>query len=737
MDDQKFKSAFQNLTGYPPLRWQVRLFRDYFAKNELPAVVNLPTGLGKTMVMAIWLIAREVNKQLPRRLIYVVDRRTVIDQATDWACKLRANSTANGEATIAISTLRGQLADNREWSRDMSRPAIIIGTVDLVGSGLLFSGYRSSFKRRPLEAGLLGQDSLLVLDEAHLSKPFEKLIKSISRFQNGHGSPMKVVRMSATSGDSDGELVFRLDTDPNSRTYDLQPDPDPDTGDERNHIITRFNAKKSLSTTTTDKVIDQLATVAGELESSHPASRIVIFVKTPKQVDDVRKALIKKDNTREPRIAQLTGTMRGLERDTLVTQPDDPTQHARAVMQRFVNPENDPSLGECFLISTSAGEVGFDLNADHMVCDEAPLDSMIQRLGRVNRRGLGEAEVHLIRQSDPKPKTDFDKACIAAADLFETELREDVSPQAIANLRVKLSPHTLQLDILAVDDAAYAAHREGRISAVIRAANTPVPTTVELTDILLDAWSMTSITEKMPGRPDVAPWLRGISEEVAQTTIVWRAELDLLADSPDAEMALKPIFAKHRVRPHESLTTNSKHVLQFLKDVVKDRPELNERPVAIKFTRDIFVKSLADLIDNPGPLFASDPTLILPVNVGGLNEAGMLDSSAVSKTPSDNDPIPKRLDVADQPGYEQREDATPRLRLIVHRTDEGNWVPESIHADVAIPEWLGPSYSTSTKLFDALRKQRFRIRHVQPIELDNEGSPKRSLVLLSPVANKN
>ncbi len=83
----------------------------------------------------------------------------------------------------AISTLRGQLADNREWSRDPSRAAIIIGTVDLIGSALLFSGYRSSYKRRPLEAGLLGQDSLLVLDEAHLSKPFEKLLGSVEAFQ--------------------------------------------------------------------------------------------------------------------------------------------------------------------------------------------------------------------------------------------------------------------------------------------------------------------------------------------------------------------------------------------------------------------------------------------------------------------------------------------------------------------------------------------------------------------------
>src|SRR5579872_6068584 len=83
--DRKFPSYFQSLTGNPPLSWQGRLYHQHFALNNLPEVIDLPTGLGKTMVMAIWLIARATNPSFPRRLIYVVDRRTVVDQATDLA----------------------------------------------------------------------------------------------------------------------------------------------------------------------------------------------------------------------------------------------------------------------------------------------------------------------------------------------------------------------------------------------------------------------------------------------------------------------------------------------------------------------------------------------------------------------------------------------------------------------------------------------------------------------------
>jgi CRISPR-associated endonuclease/helicase Cas3 len=190
------------------------------------------------MVMAIWLIAWAENKKLPRRLVYVVDRRTVVDQATDLATKLRKNVAASlsGFGDLAISTLRGQLADNREWSRDPSRPAIIIGTVDLIGSALLFAGYRSSSKRRPLEAGMLGQDSLLVLDEAHLSKPFEKLLDGVGRFQSGHGQPTQVVRMSATSGNGSQSGVFGLEGDHRSRTDDFADDT----------VYERYTAAKTL-----------------------------------------------------------------------------------------------------------------------------------------------------------------------------------------------------------------------------------------------------------------------------------------------------------------------------------------------------------------------------------------------------------------------------------------------------------------------------------------------------------
>ena len=86
-----FNTAFKSLTGYSPFPWQQRLFDEWLSCGKLPSLMDIPTGLGKTAVMAIWLLARADGAQLPRRLVYVVDRRVVVDQATEFAESLRKN----------------------------------------------------------------------------------------------------------------------------------------------------------------------------------------------------------------------------------------------------------------------------------------------------------------------------------------------------------------------------------------------------------------------------------------------------------------------------------------------------------------------------------------------------------------------------------------------------------------------------------------------------------------------
>ena len=82
-----FDSVFKALAGNLPFPWQT-LFYQHLLAGKLPGRCDIPTGLGKTGVIAAWLAALGAaledpvtGKLVPRRLVYVVDRRAVVDQA--------------------------------------------------------------------------------------------------------------------------------------------------------------------------------------------------------------------------------------------------------------------------------------------------------------------------------------------------------------------------------------------------------------------------------------------------------------------------------------------------------------------------------------------------------------------------------------------------------------------------------------------------------------------------------
>ncbi len=90
----RFQELFKSLTGNDPFPWQTELGRR-FSDGDIPTGCNLPTGTGKTSVIPIWLIALGLQAQsgpviLPRRLVYAVNRRVIVDQATEEVTQIIA-----------------------------------------------------------------------------------------------------------------------------------------------------------------------------------------------------------------------------------------------------------------------------------------------------------------------------------------------------------------------------------------------------------------------------------------------------------------------------------------------------------------------------------------------------------------------------------------------------------------------------------------------------------------------
>jgi CRISPR-associated endonuclease/helicase Cas3 len=613
----RFESGFQSLTGYAPMKWQVRLFHQ-FVSNDLPDTCDIPTGLGKTSVIVIWLLAlaeqaRGGQVRLPRRLVYIVNRRTVVDQATtivegvrrrlmnpaalEWqphkatlnaiTATLR-NLCAFDGVPLAVSTLRGELADNEEWKADPARSAIIVGTIDMIGSKLLFSGYGDRPYNRAHHAGLIGQDTLIILDEAHLTPAFGDLLRDLANKQSGTDpKPIRVIELSATSRQSRGSAFV------------LQPE------DEQDKIVReRLAAVKvlRLQPVPDESAERKIVDISATYENS--GVRVLIYVRTPERAQKVAADLAKAfGKSASERIAILTGTIRGYERDQLVK--------ANPVYRAFVD---TAPLGTVYLVSTSAGEVGIDLDADHLICDLTTLDALIQRLGRVNRRG-GEgrhAKVDLVREPvSGEGLSDIDRARNNTMDLLETWAEEsgnalDVSPGNLRRLLVEAKRDVLQ------------------------AAFSPKPKAPLLTDILLDSWSLTSI-DNMPGRPEVESFLHGLPAEPPETFVAWRQEIALLQRSGIDEPPLREWFRACRIEARERLRDRSDRVRTALSALLKahrKRREDTDFAIVVLDERGAATwHQLSEIVTQEFKL--AFRTVVLPVEVCGLSCHGMLDATVV------------------------------------------------------------------------------------------------------------
>jgi CRISPR-associated endonuclease/helicase Cas3 len=611
-----FDDDFTLLTGSPPFPWQRALY-ERFVTGNFAEVCDLPTGLGKTSVIVLWLLALARNPKLPRRLVYVVNRRTVVDQSTVEAERLRTRLLALGarhlhdsldalaavpaEHPLVISTLRGEFADNGAWRRDPSRPAIIVGTVDMIGSRLLFSGYGCGFRSRPLHAGFLGQDALLVHDEAHLEPAFQSLLTAIAEEQHRSNEPrpLKVLALSAT----------------------VRTEPDFALGDEdlQNVIVTkRLNARKGLRLhLVNDRTVlaERIATKAAEL-----AGKVVVFLSSIEHAEKCAQTLSK---TRKGSVATLTGTMRGAERDELVNHP---------VFARFLpRPADGVRLqaGTVFLVATSAGEVGIDLSADHLVTDLPPFDALAQRLGRVNRYGEGDAEVHVYCEKLKSPPTGRPDAGDGDEEDERPGKRTDEYDHARYFTKALLEELPVRHD--GHRDASPSALRALARGARNR-ASTPQPEVQHVDGLLFDRWSYTSITAALPGRPPVAEWLHGRAEwEPPRTTIAWRREVAWLSKEHLGRDKLDDFLADYPLRSRETLSDVTSRVLKHLEKLAGHDTDGVQLAWLIRHDRPAEIVKLRELVEDYDPKknrTLDDATVVLAPEAGGLTERGLLDGAA-------------------------------------------------------------------------------------------------------------
>lgn len=400
-----FPAFIEEVFGRPPFTWQTDLVHQVLAEGRWPDVIDVPTGLGKTSMIDISLFVTACQSGVPepstlarRRIFFVVDRRIVVDEAKTHADLLarRINSAEKNSVTarvrsslaaltgrsartsvVSVTRMRGGATWAANWLDRPDQIAIVLGTVDQVGSRLFFRGYAVGDRRRPLDAAFTGIDSLILVDEAHLARPMiQSMEAAFARDSTSIDIPRAtVIQLSATSAAPSGH-VFALDADRHRHDAEAQR---------------RLNARKSLvlAETTKSKFVGMVSDCTEHLLRSQDATstaphwkRVLIVCNTVDRARAVHSELEarrqRKSAPLDAPLLLLTGRTRAIEREAIVDE---------AVALFGVGRERSESAGPAILVATQTIEVGANLDADALITESAPWDSVVQRLGRLNRIG--------------------------------------------------------------------------------------------------------------------------------------------------------------------------------------------------------------------------------------------------------------------------------------------------------------------------------------------------------------
>jgi len=379
-----FKKFFKELHGYEPFPWQSRL-ADLVLSSGWPKNISLPTASGKTACIDIHVFClacsaiEESVKRQPRRLWFVVDRRLVVDEANERASHIASkllhssngilkkvadalSSLSSSEIPLSVSKLRGGSVIDNEWSSSIDQPTILTSTVDQCGSRMLFRGYGVSQYSRPIHAAFAGVDSLILVDEAHLSEPFIQTAKRVSELTPNEYSN-SVIELSAT-GKTD-ELFTLGEDDQNHPILSKR------IKASKKSILQKIKVKKDDPQNYLI-LADKIATSA--LKLSKTASIVGCVCNSVKGA----RAVFEQLNQLGCEGVLLTGRCRSIERDELLKEHLEKFTAGKKV-ERLEKP--------FFVVATQCVEVGANLDFDALVTEIAPLDSLRQRFGRLNRLG--------------------------------------------------------------------------------------------------------------------------------------------------------------------------------------------------------------------------------------------------------------------------------------------------------------------------------------------------------------
>ena len=384
---------------------------------------------------------------------------------------------------LVAHRLRGGVPLEHDWVQTPVQPAILCSTVDQLGSRLLFRGYGVSDRMKPVHAGLLGNNTLILLDEAHLSEPFRQTLYAMSRF--GH-SKVNVSLLSATPG-NERENRF---------TFSEQ---------DMDHpvLARRLNVEKTVAlkpvhkggiSTATKPFVDEARKIAARLagQGIRPTAVGVMV----NRVALARQISAQLSQDCDIEVVLMIGQSRAVDRVSV----------AQSLSPFRTGASNRANSKPLFIVATQCLEVGVDLDLDGLVSQAASLEALRQRFGRLNRAGREiNSEGSIIALSE-------DIARKADDPVYGDRIR--LTWEALTKIAEE---KTVNFGVIALPSKLAAA---GICQTDLESERPNAPV---LMPAYIDLWSNTSPVPTAD--PDIGMFLHGSERATATVSIVWRDDI--------------------------------------------------------------------------------------------------------------------------------------------------------------------------------------------------------------------
>ena len=361
------------------------------------AILMAPTGSGKTEASLLWAVAQAENEQPVPRLYYTLPYQASMNAMYD-----RLNNSINGvfPGQVGLEHSRSTLAYYRrmledkspekaarsaKWLNNLARlnyyPVRVLSPYQILKGPYCLKGYES----------LLSDcfNAVFILDEVHAyeAKRLALILATVKYLRENFGARFLV--MSATLPNL---LSDRLE-DALGECSLIHASADLYARFQRHRLVLRDG--DLLNPT----ILNEIA------ESTQKGQSVLVCCNTVRRAQDAYTELhnILKGLDSEVEIVLLHGRFNGKDRLDKETKVREATG------------SNSSQRKAILLIATQVVEVSLDIDLDVIYTDPAPLEALLQRFGRVNRRRLKTfAPVYVFREPADGQRI-YDKTLVQAS----------------------------------------------------------------------------------------------------------------------------------------------------------------------------------------------------------------------------------------------------------------------------------------------------------------------------------